>query len=733
MIEFQSLHLKNIGVHKDTKWKFVEGVHVIRGKNASGKSSLFTPLHTVVQREQPFASRKGEVSALGGVARLKFKKNQTKFDLSLNAKKGQYSVSKDGKTLDIRRKGEQLDYVSNLFSWSPEIFRSTVYLNSSLPNPILVGTPTERHIFFEKIFNVEIVDRIHNWSKKELQILKQHKAALDALESTLPKSCPSKSYIEKLESKIERISSEVKRLQDSINDTRINNDRILARERALKAVPEKYRSYSVSDIEAIISKLESKRSKLQKDLKKAEAAKWWSDAKPKIKALRAKLKELPSATSTRDLHEIKEDLAVLKEYERALSELPKAKKRYKEYLASIEQARSALNVPKSVDHDDLRSWIDLQKNVLGSIASLLEKSGSCCPVCESKLKLGYKNKLVDKFRSSSKDISAKYRALVDLLEDPPERPLNSSIVEKMQKAVKDLPKIEKEFDKAVKAAKYAEKRRELEIRLAKLDHIKEVVFDKTPEQVEKEIEQVEEKISRISRVLSSLEALESIGAVKGDYKDTRSDEQLLSKKSSVLAKLSSKLDILVHQRRTYKSIKKKMDEIAPKIKEIPYLEELQKLTGSAHVRTEMIRSMFNKYLDDLNAHAGRIFNSDRYFEAEWGKRTLKIYSVEGGIRSSTTEFSGFEKRAFEILHCIALAPLLPSEMRTNIVILDEMEAGLEPSNRTKLAEDLIPYLKEMVECVIVVTPMAESELYIPNAIEWQVVRDGDESTIRRLN
>ena len=60
MIELDSVHLKNIVTHKDTFFKFEDGISIIRGQNGVGKSVLFSTLSNVLYSNPPLSNKKNQ-------------------------------------------------------------------------------------------------------------------------------------------------------------------------------------------------------------------------------------------------------------------------------------------------------------------------------------------------------------------------------------------------------------------------------------------------------------------------------------------------------------------------------------------------------------------------------------------------------------------------------------------------------------------------------------------------
>ena len=74
-------------------------------------------------------------------------------------------------------------------------------------------------------------------------------------------------------------------------------------------------------------------------------------------------------------------------------------------------------------------------------------------------------------------------------------------------------------------------------------------------------------------------------------------------------------------------------------------------------------------------------------------------------RTSDIRFlSGAESRSFSLLFMIACLPLIPRNRRSNLIVLDEFEAGLDKPTRELLVDKFLPALNKIVPHIIFITP-----------------------------
>ena len=124
----------------------------------------------------------------------------------------------------------------------------------------------------------------------------------------------------------------------------------------------------------------------------------------------------------------------------------------------------------------------------------------------------------------------------------------------------------------------------------------------------------------------------------------------------------------------------------------------------------------------------RIMDKNMRFILEVGQKDFRIF-FEDQRRQGTFDvrnLSGAESRCFTVFFLIALLPLIKADMRSNLLVLDEVDVNLDYSARDRYVNGLLPELLSIVPHVIVVTPFPEN---YPEAEHWTVIRDGDTSSL----
>jgi ABC-type transport system involved in cytochrome bd biosynthesis fused ATPase/permease subunit len=90
--------------------------------------------------------------------------------------------------------------------------------------------------------------------------------------------------------------------------------------------------------------------------------------------------------------------------------------------------------------------------------------------------------------------------------------------------------------------------------------------------------------------------------------------------------------------------------------------------------------------------------------------------------------SGAESRLFQLLFLISVLPLIPSNKRLNLVILDEFEAGLDDESKHRVIHEFLPQLLSVTHHIIFVTPF-DPPSNVDQSRVITVVKSSDTSTL----
>ena len=130
-------------------------------------------------------------------------------------------------------------------------------------------------------------------------------------------------------------------------------------------------------------------------------------------------------------------------------------------------------------------------------------------------------------------------------------------------------------------------------------------------------------------------------------------------------------------------LEKRLLTIDRKLKDRPVLTRLVDAYGRKGLRIAVLRDASDRICTNLNRFAPLLFPERMTFSADVGDSGLGL-NVErsDGRTSDIRHMSGAESRLFSLVWLLSVLPLVPDNRRSNLVVLDEFEANLDPATRT---------------------------------------------------
>ncbi len=157
------------------------------------------------------------------------------------------------------------------------------------------------------------------------------------------------------------------------------------------------------------------------------------------------------------------------------------------------------------------------------------------------------------------------------------------------------------------------------------------------------------------------------------------------------------------------------------------LEALVNAYGPKGLKIRAIKNICSMLEANFNVYSQYIYNEDFKFKITV-EPTGILVDVDRGrdFVSDVRMLSGAESDCFKLMFLTSLLPLMPSERRTNLLILDEPDSHMDPVVREKFIHDFLPQLQTVVPHIIVITPNDDS---YDGAEEWIVTKDGKKSEL----
>jgi DNA repair exonuclease SbcCD ATPase subunit len=152
-------------------------------------------------------------------------------------------------------------------------------------------------------------------------------------------------------------------------------------------------------------------------------------------------------------------------------------------------------------------------------------------------------------------------------------------------------------------------------------------------------------------------------------------------------------------------IKDKMAEAEPLIREKKIVELLYQAYGNTNLKLQQATKFLKLIESNLNRYSHLVFPEAMKFELLAGSRGVDaLVTRKNGHTSDISKLSGAETNCFRLLFAVSIIPLLPSERRTNFIILDEPDSACSDAVREHIAQHFVPILRTLIPHVFWITP-----------------------------
>lgn len=789
MIEVDSFVLRNIVHFNEARIpvKNNNGFVIISGlnkdsliaedqSNGAGKSLLWSALPNCIYAAAPSSTLKNTKKDM-------LDSSKSEIDIRMRNNRGQkvrvvqkptkwhvYEENESKKLQDIKARTTSIQQakIAEHFPITQEEFYAYTYLSSIQGQRLhfQVDKPAERLKFITSIFQLDAYDRLKkyftmmlsrikdeqtkfdvleskllnvnsqlervNWSEDEAANAKQHKKDFkdlktkrDALSRSISSANQLVGILRSLEKMIEKrdsllegfpaekttaeVISNLRKRKEIIRAYDTYRKQLASYERSTSRIREALEAIDVSGIPAI-SKLEKKQKKLER----------------KKESLREQLSE---ASSTFEEH--KRNSRVQKQILKRLDNLG---------YSSVD----------SVDVEtDIEDDISICRTTIKLRKLLSSEEDSVCPTClqdvdkhaiaKNVKKATKKLEALEKL-SSARDFLRGYRDIekeTAKLGDIPDVGKLQSEYDKIKKTLKviteslqlyakkeglesDLSNIEKPEAPGKKPPKTAD--------LEALDEALQVCYD-----IDKANHAIDTTLSDNPDLIDAESNVSQYLAEAQEKKNSLERKLIkMDKKYQKLLKYTSEFDLRLGEYRILSKQRLELESEVSGIKPLLEKRDLYKALEKAYSAKGLKVAKANEIVRLLEANLNRYSN---LIHAE--PFTFNVYATEKGVfcdvdrgngkTSDVRLLSGAESDSFRLLLMLSLLLMVPSERRTNFVVLDEPDSHMDKRTRTLFAERYIPFLREVVPHVFLITPH-DHHMY-SECDRWVVVKENGVSQL----
>jgi DNA repair exonuclease SbcCD ATPase subunit len=791
MIEVDSFILRNIVHFNEAKVpvRRNNGLVIISGlnkdsriaddqNNGAGKSLLWSAIPNVRYAAAPSSTlkntKKDMLDSSKSEIEIRFTNNQKK-KVKVVQKPTKWVIYEEnaaGKLEDIKARTTaiQQDKMAEHFPLSQDEFYAYTFLSSIQGQRLhfQVERPADRLKFITSIFQLDAYDRLKKFFTGMLAKIKDEQTKFDVLESKLLNVNSQLAKVAWSEDEAET----AKQAKEEFKGLKTKRDKL---------------SRLVSNCEQSLASLRSlakltvNRDELAEDLPKDKSVDEITDKLRKRKSIireyEAYKKQM--ASYERSVRRIKEALSEFedldvpnsKKLDKTIEKLVQKRESISEQLAEARQVyehndrckRIAKDLVKklnklgfdSFDQLDLESDIDDELSICRTTLKLKKllssNAESICPTCLQEVDIKAVSKNVKKASkriqqledlNAARQLHSQYENIISEFKEGDELPdveaLESKLEEttlktkdakeqlRQRQKITDLKSDLDNIEKPDKPSKVPPAGADLEAieealgvcrELSKINHSIDNLLSDRPE--------LEDAVGNVQQAVERVEEEKDQHEAKLKKVDTRYQK---------LMRLTSEFDLRLGEYRILSKQKLEFEQdisgIRPLLEKRDLYKALEKAYSAKGLKVAKANEIARMLETNLNRYSNLIFAEPFEFS---------VYATEKGVFcdvnrgngkvSDVRLLSGSESDSFKLLFMLSLLLMVPSDRRTNFVVLDEPDSHMDERTRSLFAERFIPFLREAVPHVFLITPL-DHHIY-RECERWVVVKENGVSELVR--
>lgn len=652
--------------------------HASKNTNFVGKSLLLSQIPDIAFRD-----------GLGGKAKDKARRGER--ILEVTGADGDYSIRhyykgateylqihKDGVDVTPTSQTAQRALVCSVLGRDELSYQVLDYLDNTKPHPLRVGDTGKRREFFTRFFQLASADHMRRLVDAEKDSMKQAASQRQALQTHLDSLRVPADCSEELAAAKKKAENLTRKL-DAMRE-----DRDQFRWRSMNAEGiEALRSsdvQSVDDVEATIEVIRLRGVKLKKQVAAIRDAR---EARAAYNAYRKAVAAREAYIAEHDLGDVdpKALRARIQELDRVLSDAADsaqaaADKRAR-YAARVESLSDALVLAEQA-HADFQS------------------KSKTCSRCGQPLTAAHREA---EQKTLADDVRKATRALREFTSDaPPEL----SAAPDLRKVKAELRRLREQQDLLQDAPSVPER-------------VSKPEADATGDEdtLLEQLAALRQKKAALDSLLLDTDQLtlwiESRGG-KLSYDDDTYDklQQAVLTCQATLSELSLRSSEREQVKAQRAKLRKDIQGLDVQLTDYDAVLLLEKAFASNAngIKSMVIRGLCEALESQVNRYASFLFPEDYTFKFDLDTQfeiTVTRRFGKTGLTSDVRKLSGAEAGLFNLLLVVALTTFLPATHRSNLLVLDEVDANFSPA-MTEAFIRFLPVLNKAIPHIIVITP-----------------------------
>lgn len=761
----------------------VYGVNLAAGKqghsNGSGKSLLFSAIPNIVFGTDAVSSHlksRAKRDSFSSGSSITLQMTDGKNDYSIvKAMEGtsfKYELYRNGVEAKTRTVSYATEKIAQLLPFSPEEFYSLIYLDSRRPSTLQFGTPVERMAFFTNLFHLHNYDEVRKIFAGKLKELRDDKLILNELQTELSGLQADIGDIDvaQLEMELELANKDASRnlrkqrqlMSDISNlDAGIQHGADIQRLlEALSIIPKFPDNPTESSLSAATRWLNRKIQTTRELIRRVSSWNIYNEAMLEYQIQRRKiLKEIRDDYRDLDSPSIKRAYEKLETKRIQLQSELNAKRKK---MATLGSTLVDVDEPRySVDHietklDEIQkaqSRCDAKISELRETLDLLEShkdhSSTECPLCMTTLNAGHIATLISSIKptlseqeSKSARIKASRVKYTKLLQDAKLYVTQQGILSSIEVLKEGIFDIERKLG-SVDSDQIEVLKSNYTLKL-RLENLKRPTKPDTDD-VDFDIDTLNQDIATYSDLATKCTIytplIESVLAIDQSIDPKKRQDELRGQlknltleyetKFSELPKLQSKVDIAKANNQRLLELTARISDIESGLEDYPIYEALIEAFSNKGLKLLVIQSIARIIESNMNKYAPLLFSEPFRFEFKVEANNFHILAHRNygkrQVPSDVRNLSGAESRFFSFLLPLSILPLIPSDRRCNLLVMDEPTANLDENAVEMFINFFIPKLRTIIPSIVIITPQDRERF--SDAREITVTKRGGQSFI----